>query len=95
MILRRLGNKQAIAQDIEKYFPYHRLYIEPFFGAGGMFFNKRKSKYNMLNDLDSDVFNLFQIVSTKKNELEAEFNYMPIHSDLLDYWKKEKETEPN
>ena len=94
MILRRLGNKQAIAQDIEKYFPYHRLYIEPFFGAGGMFFNKRKSKYNMLNDLDSDVFNLFQIVSTKKNELEAEFNYMPIHSDLLDYWKKEKETEP-
>ena len=35
-----------------------KIYIEPFFGAGGMFFNKRKAKYNVLNDLDSEIFNL-------------------------------------
>jgi DNA adenine methylase len=62
MILRRLGNKQAIAQDIIKYFPEHKIYVEPFFGAGGMFFNKPKVKYNIVNDLDSEVFNLFQVV---------------------------------
>ena len=60
MILRRLGNKQAIAHKIIPYFPPHKIYIEPFFGAGGMFFNKPKAKYNIVNDLDSDVFNLFQ-----------------------------------
>jgi DNA adenine methylase len=72
----------------------HRLYIEPFFGAGGMFFNKPKAKYNMLNDLDGDVFNLFQVVMNQKEELEKAFYIMPIHSDLLNYWKKNEETEP-
>lgn len=94
MILRRLGNKQAIAQDIIKYFPEHNCYVEPFFGAGGMFFNKPKANYNILNDLDSDVFNLFQVVVNQKEELEQAFNIMPIHKDLLDYWKKELEVEP-
>jgi DNA adenine methylase len=94
MILRRLGNKSAIAHKIIPYFPEHKIYIEPFFGAGGMFFNKPKAKYNILNDLDSDVFNLFQVVMNKKNELEKAFYMMPIHSDLLNYWKVNKETDP-
>jgi DNA adenine methylase len=94
MILRRLGNKQSIAADIQKHFPAHKIYIEPFFGAGGMFFNKPKAKYNIVNDLDSDVFNLFQVVSNQKEELEQAFKLVPIHSDLLSYWKDNKETEP-
>lgn len=94
MILRRLGNKKKIAKEIQKYFPEHKIYIEPFFGAGGMFFNKPKAKYNIVNDLDSDVFNLFQVVMNQKQELEKAFYLMPIHSDLLNYWKKNKETDP-
>jgi DNA adenine methylase len=94
MILRRLGNKKKIAKKIQSYFPKHKIYIEPFFGAGGMFFNKPKAKYNIVNDLDSDVFNLFQVVMNQKEELEKAFYMMPIHSDLLEYWKKNQETEP-
>jgi len=94
MILRRLGNKKKIAKEIQKYFPPHKIYIEPFFGAGGMFFNKPKAKYNIVNDLDSDVFNLFQVVMNQKEELERAFYMMPIHSDLLEYWKQNKETDP-
>jgi DNA adenine methylase len=94
MILRRLGNKSKIAAEIQKHFPAHKIYIEPFFGAGGMFFNKPKAKYNIVNDLDSDVFNLFQVVSNQKDEFEQAFYQMPIHEDLLEYWKENKETEP-
>ena len=94
MILRRLGNKKKIAKKIQAYFPPHKIYIEPFFGAGGMFFNKPKAKYNIVNDLDSDVFNLFQVVMSQKEELEKAFYLMPIHSDLLEYWKNNLETEP-
>ena len=94
MILRRLGNKKRIAKEIQKHFPPHKIYISPFFGAGGMFFNKPKAKYNIVNDLDSDVFNLFQVVMNQKEELEKAFYMMPIHSDLLEYWKKNEETEP-
>jgi len=93
MILRRLGNKSKLAADIIQYFPSHKIYIEPFFGAGGMFFNKPKAQYNIVNDIDSDVFNLFQVVSNKKEELEKAFFEMPIHSDLLEYWKENEETD--
>lgn len=94
MILRRLGNKTKIAAEIQKHFPPHKIYIEPFFGAGGMFFNKPKAKYNIVNDLDSDVFNLFMVVMNKKDELIKAFYQMPIHSDLLNYWKNNEETDP-
>ena len=94
MILRRLGNKSKMAKQIQEYFPPHKIYIEPFFGAGGMFFNKPKVKYNIVNDNDSDVFNLFQVVMNQKDELVEAFRIMPIHQDLLEYWKKNKETEP-
>lgn len=59
-----------------------------------MSFNKPKAKYNIVNDLDSDVFNLFQVVMNQKEELEKAFYMIPIHSDLLDYWKKNEENDP-
>jgi DNA adenine methylase len=93
MILRRLGNKTKIAKMIQAHFPPHKIYIEPFFGAGGMFFNKPKAKHNILNDIDSEVFNLFQVVSLQKDALEKSFLEMPISEDLWEYWKKNKETD--
>ena len=94
MILRRLGNKSNIAKKIQKYFPEHKIYVEPFFGAGGMFFNKPKAGNNILNDLDSDVSNLFMVSMNSKDELFELFDIMPMHSDLMEYWKVNKETEP-
>jgi len=94
MILRRLGNKSKMAKNILQHAPPHKFYIEPFFGAGGMFFNKPKVKYNMLNDLDSNVFNLFQVVINKKDELLKIFDITPIHIDLLKYWNKNEEVDP-
>ena len=69
MLLRRLGNKQTIAKKIIKYFPKHDIYIELFFGAGGLFFNKQPAKYNFLNDIDNDVYNCFNVLLRHKKEL--------------------------
>ena len=33
-----------------------------FFGAGGLFFKKPLAQYNICNDLNSDVYNVFQIL---------------------------------
>lgn len=93
MILRRLGNKSKIAADIQRHFPHHKIYMEPFFGAGGMFFNKPKAKYNFLNDLDSDVVNLFNVVNRNYDEFVRVFETMPIHQGLMDYWKDNKESD--
>lgn len=94
MILRRMGNKQKIAQDIQKYFPEHSIYIEPFFGAGGMFFNKPKAKNNIVNDLDGDVFNLFNVVVDKKDEFLELLELTPYSEEVFNYFKENKETEP-
>ena len=93
MILHRRGNKKKLSCELQGLFPFHSVYVEPFFGAGGMFFNKPKVKYNIVNDLDSDVFNLFQCVMNRKEELRELFFQMPIHTDLLEYWKKNEETD--
>jgi DNA adenine methylase len=94
MILSRIGNKRAIASKIYQLFPKHDIYIEPFFGAGGMFFNKPKSAHNFLNDLDEDVYNLFLVLVNKKNEFIDVLEKTPIHKSLFDYWVKNRESDP-
>lgn len=94
MILRRQGSKQNFAAKLYSYFPPHKIRIIPFFGAGGDFFYMPKAKHTIVNDMDSDVFNLFQVVMNQKEELEKAFYIMPTHSDLLSYWRINTETEP-
>jgi DNA adenine methylase len=94
MILKRLGNKTKIANKIINNFPEHTTYFEPFFGAGGIFFNKPKAKYNYLNDLDNDVYNLYKVILNNRDKLIEQIELMPIHNTLFKYWIKNKETEP-
>ncbi len=91
-MLRRIGNKTRMATQIQAYFPEHTVYVEPFFGAGGMFFNKPLAKYNILNDDDNDVFNLFTLLLKDKDALKDAIALMPIHKTLLQYYKKNKGT---
>ena len=93
MILTRLGNKRRIAKDIIKYFPAHRTFIDMFFGAGGLFFSKSLSDYNFCNDIDDDVFNLYMMLQSKKEELIDAIEIMPITESLLSYWNKNKESD--
>ena len=87
MILRRIGKKTKIAHKIIEYFPKHDIYIEPFFGAGGMFFAKPRAMCNILNDLDSEVYNLFTVLLRKKQELTEYLELMPVHVDFWDECK--------
>ena len=93
-LLKRRGNKSNLAKVIQAYFPSHDCYVEPFFGAGGMFFNKQPAPYNILNDLDSEIYNLFNVVTEQKQELSNFLELMPLHADLLKYWLDNLEHEP-
>ncbi len=95
MILNRLGNKENIAYKIIRYFPKHDIYMEPFFGAGGMFFNKPKAKYNFLNDLDDDVYNLFRVIIDDKESLLTLLEKTPITETQFKEWAKGKKETTN
>lgn len=88
MVLNRLGNKAKIADRVQKHFPRHDIYMEPFFGAGGMFFNKPKAKYNFLNDLDDDVYNLFRQIIDNTDELVEMIKKTPITERQFKEWGK-------
>jgi DNA adenine methylase len=94
MILRRLGNKKKLVNEILGNVPNHQVYIEPFFGTGSVYFGKPKSNYNFLNDLDDDVFNLYHITLNNWDELYNEIKIMPASMSLFKYWMKNKEVDP-
>ena len=91
MVLRRLGNKQEIASEILKHFTPHSVFIDIFFGAGGLFFAKPQVQHNFCNDIDNDVFNLFMVLKDKKEDFKNYIESTPISISLFDYWKKNEE----
>ncbi len=92
-MLTRAGNKRKIADKIYPIFPRHDLFIDMFFGAGGMFFSKPQAPYNICNDTDSDVFNLFMVLKNNSAEFTEALGCMPVSQDLFKYWRKTKETD--
>jgi DNA adenine methylase len=56
------GAKWNLADWIVSHFPPHQHYLEPFFGSGAAFFTKAPSLREVVNDLDSNVVNLFRLL---------------------------------
>lgn len=68
-ILRWPGAKWKIANWIINQFPRHDVYLEPFFGSGAVFFNKRPSGTETINDIDANIVNLFYVIREDAEEL--------------------------
>ncbi len=79
-VLKYPGSKWSTADWIISNFPpgYEKLtYLEPFFGSGAVFFNKRRSVIETINDLDSNVVNLFKIIRERPEELARLIDFTP------------------
>lgn len=87
MLLRRIGNKAKLVPLIQEYFPPHSLFIEPFFGAGGMFFNKSPAQFNYLNDIDNDVYNLYMQVQFNYDNLKNAIENLIYHKSLFKWFR--------
>ena len=65
-LLRWTGGKFYIADWIVSLMPKHEVYVEPFFGAGWVFFRKPRSKVEVINDIDDRVYALFKVLSDEE-----------------------------
>ena len=86
----RLGSKDKLSSKIQKHFPAHSIYIEPFFGIGGMYFNKKLSSINLLNDLDNSIHTFWITIKENSDALIECFEEVPITEETFKYYKNLK-----
>lgn len=77
-ILKYPGGKWRIADWIISFFPKHKVYVEPFFGSGAVFFNKDPAYIETINDLNGDIVNLFKVCRDRPQELAELISLTPF-----------------
>lgn len=75
--LRYVGSKWQIAEWIIERFPPHEVYVEPYCGAASVFFRKHRSPIEVLNDLDGDIINFFDVLRTDTDALVRAIELTP------------------
>lgn len=61
-VVRWHGGKFRLAPRVLAFFPRHRIYVEPFGGAGSVLLQKERAYAEVYNDLDDWVVNLFRVL---------------------------------
>lgn len=55
------GGKQLLANKILSLIPNHKIYCEPYFGGGAVFFAKGKSYCEVINDIDNRIITFYEV----------------------------------
>lgn len=76
-VLNYAGSKWGMAKWLVKQMPEHEIYLEPFFGSGAVLFNKRAACIETVNDIDSNVTNLFKVMRERPIELANVIDLTP------------------
>lgn len=71
----RLGGKSRLRKQIISEIPDHICYVEVFFGAGWVYFGKKVSKVEAINDIDGELVNLFKVIKHHAEELNRCLNF--------------------
>lgn len=69
--------------------PDHYTYVEPFLGAGWILFGKYKSNVEIINDINGDLINFFEIIRTQP---EAFINRMNLTLKSKELFMQYRET---
>lgn len=80
-VLRYFGGKFLLKEWIISHFPAHRVYTEVFGGAASVLLSKPRSKVEVYNDLDQQLFNLFRVLRDRGHELRAKLELTPYSRD--------------
>ena len=86
--INRMGGKSRLRKIIIDKIPDHICYVEPFFGAGWVYFGKEKSEVEIINDIDRELVNLFKMIKEHPKEEERLINYEFISRDKLKEYKE-------
>jgi DNA adenine methylase len=92
-ILRWHGGKWRLAPWILSNFPEHKVYVEPYGGAGSVLIRKQRSYAEIYNDLDGEVVNLFNMVRECGRQLGENLYLTPYaRTEFVKSYEKSEDT---
>lgn len=87
-----IGGKRRLIKHILPLFPEHTTYVEPFCGGAALFFAKEPSQLEVINDINSELVNLYRVVKNHLDELVRQFRWDLVSREQFG-WHKNQPTE--
>ncbi|AYK08882.1 DNA adenine methylase [Brevibacillus laterosporus] len=87
------GGKGKSAPQIIKYMPEHRVYAEPFGGAGNVLLQKYPSTHEIYNDIDGQLVNFLLIAREYPDKLQEACESLPYSRELYEKWLHQDQPE--
>ena len=85
-----VGGKSKLARQIIGLMPAHSCYCEVFGGAGWVMFKKTSSNVEVINDVNSELVNLYRVIKFHFEEFIKQFKFLLIARDEYDRLKLAK-----
>jgi len=82
-----IGGKSKLADRIVKMVPEHKTYCEVFAGALWVFFRKEPSRWEVINDLDSDLITFYRVLQNHLEEFLRQFKWLLSSREWFEDWK--------
>ena len=86
-----IGGKSKLAKTIIEMMPDHKSYCEVFAGAAWVFFRKEPSKYEVINDLDSDLVCFYRVLQNHLEEFLKQFKWLLASREWFEDWKRQQD----
>jgi len=75
------GGKQSMLKHILPLIPEHKVYVEPFFGGGAVYWAKEPSKTAVINDVNGNIVNFYEVLKHSFFDLREKIE-VTLHSRL-------------
>ena len=85
-----IGGKSRLAQQIVTLIPEHLTYCEVFAGACWIFFSKEQSKYEVINDLDSDLICFYRVLQNHLEEFLKQFKWLLSSREMFNDFSQQQ-----
>jgi len=86
-----IGGKSKLSKTIISMMPAHQTYCEVFAGAAWVFFKKDTSKFEIINDLDSELVAFYRVLQHHLEEFCRQFKWMLSSREWFENFKRQQE----
>lgn len=83
-----VGGKSKLANLLLPMFPEHNGYVEVFGGSAYMLFTKEPSRWEVLNDFDSELMNFWFVIKNSKDQFIKSFDFTLVSRETFNEYKQ-------